>query len=87
MKKTTTIEGYDVVIVQEKDKFIAHVPKLPGCSIQATSESNAKKGIKRAIGDYLVALANLRRERPRMPKRKEGGGSGKEGNNKIKHRR
>ncbi len=68
--KTIEVEGYEVTITRDEDKFVVSVPKLPGCTIQVDKEEDAGREIRRIIGLYLLELAS---KRPKNPKRDDDG--------------
>lgn len=69
------VEGFVVTIIRDDGKFVATVPKLPGCTVQADSKEDVVPLIRAAIGDVIRELAEERFERKKAadPKgRKEG---------------
>jgi predicted RNase H-like HicB family nuclease len=55
--KTITVEGYEVEITKVDDKYVASVPKLPGCIVQVDNEGDARGEIRKMMGLYLQGVA------------------------------
>ena len=56
--KVIMVEGYDVEITSADGKFVAAVPKLPGCIVQVDREEEARGEIRKMIGLYLQGMAS-----------------------------
>ena len=48
---------YKVALQQSDEGFSVHVPGLPGCWSQGTTEEEALENIKEAIEEYLWAVS------------------------------
>lgn len=60
--KVIKVEGYEVEITKADGKFVASVPRLPGCIVQVDREEDARGEIRKMMGLYLQGMAA---ERPR----------------------
>ncbi|MCI0504204.1 type II toxin-antitoxin system HicB family antitoxin [Candidatus Micrarchaeota archaeon] len=81
--KEIMVEGFKVIIEKEEGKFIASVPKLPGCIAQADHEEDVPRQMRKLIGLYLAELASRkpgirgRNAEPGAGKRSDGEPPGK----------
>ncbi|MFH1222077.1 MAG: type II toxin-antitoxin system HicB family antitoxin [Candidatus Micrarchaeota archaeon] len=79
MKEEIQVEGYKVIVEEAEDAkgvFIASVPKLPGCIIQASKREDVETEITHAIGLYLLGLAELAKKRPKIRPSNDQPGNG-----------
>ena len=54
---------YSVILEESEEGFAASVPGLPGCHSQGATEQEALANIADAIREYLLAVADLARDK------------------------
>lgn len=57
--------GYMVVLRRDEEGYSVSCPQLPGCWSQGGTRDEALENIRDAIREYLIAAAQLHRERSR----------------------